>query len=369
MISPAAEGSAQPNLTTDRNGRVWLSWLEPRPGGGHRLRLSTLDRLAWSAPLTIAEGTNFLANWADFPSIFVASDGTIVAYWLERGASRAVYSIRLRTSRDGGRTWSDVVTPHRDDSASEHGFVSFFDASEDGIGLIWLDGRETTAAGGGSMTLRSTTIHSGVLGPEMLVDPRVCDCCQTSATRTLSGVLVAYRDRSDKDIRDISLSAFRNGRWTTPVRVHADDWEISGCPVNGPVVTASRGAVAVAWFTGVGGTPRANVAFSSDEGATFSAPIRVDARTTLGRLGLVMPRPDRVLVSSLERADSGTQIVVRDVTRDGRANDPVVVDAATPDRSGGFARLALSGHRLLVAWTDVRPNEPSRVRIAEGLIR
>ena len=89
LSTPALDGAAQPNLATDARGRVWLTWLEPRPGGGHRFRLSSLSAGRWSAPTTIAEGTNFLANWADFPSLFVAADGTMAAHWLERGESRA----------------------------------------------------------------------------------------------------------------------------------------------------------------------------------------------------------------------------------------------------------------------------------------
>ena len=41
--SPAPDGSAQPNLASDRRGRVWLTWLEQRQtGGGHRFRAAQL---------------------------------------------------------------------------------------------------------------------------------------------------------------------------------------------------------------------------------------------------------------------------------------------------------------------------------------
>jgi hypothetical protein len=367
MISPTPVGAAQPNLAIGQDGRVWLSWLEPGPTGGHRFRLSSLERESWSVPVTIAEGTNFLANWADFPSVFAAADGTLAAHWLERGESRSSYGVRLRLSNDGGRTWSRAMTPHRDASPTEHGFVSFFDAPGGNIGLVWLDGRDTAKASG-SMTLRATTVRNGELDPDTLVDPRVCDCCQTSAARTSSGVVVAYRDRSDREVRDISLATFRSGRWTT-TRVYADGWQINGCPVNGPAVAASGRNVAVAWFTGAGDTPRVNVAFSSDEGATFSSPVRIDAAKTLGRLHAVMPEPGRVLVSSLERTEDGARIIVRDVNRDGRLGDPILVTPASPDRSGGFARMALAGHRLVVAWTEVAAGEPPRVAVASGVVR
>ena len=371
IASPAADGSAQPNLTTDARGRVWLSWLQPRTGGGHQLKLSSLRGNRWSDPTIIAEGATLLANWADFPSVFVAADGTMAVHWLERGVGKP-YGIRIRTSKDNGRSWTPPTTPHQDSSAGEFGFVSFFDAPGGGVGLVWLDGREAGghgSGGHGSMALRSTILKNGVGGPQAILDPRVCECCQTSAARARDAVLVAYRDRSDKEIRDTSVVRFAGGKWSAPVSVHADNWQITGCPVNGPAITASGDGAAVAWFTGVGDAPKTMVAFSTDAGRTFGAAIPIQSGVTLGRIGMVMPSAGRALVSSLERSNPGARIVLRDVRSDGRMSAPVEIAAATPDRTGGFARLAYAGSKLVVAWTDVRPGTSSVVRTAIADIR
>lgn len=371
--NPAAAGAAEPNLVSDARGGVWLSWLEPRPGGGYRFQLASLSGNRWSEPVTVTEGSNLLANWADFPSIFAARNGSLVAHWLERGEARGSYGIRVSTSTNGGRTWTRPVIPHADSSAGEYGFVSFFDTPGGDVGMVWLDGRmaggHAPAGQSASMALRSTIFRNGTPGDQTVIDSRVCDCCQTSAARTSDGVLVAYRDRSDKEIRDTSVVRFSGGKWSEPVTVHGDRWEINGCPVNGPVVTASGNAAAVAWFTGVDNTPRTMVAFSTDAGKTFGSPIRIDAGATLGRLAMVMPSADRVLVSSLERSSGGAYLVLRDVRRDGQTSAPVEIAPATPDRSGGFARLARSGSRLVVAWTDVRPGAQAAVRTAVAEVR
>src|SRR5262245_54569126 len=91
LASPAPDGAMYPNVVTDRTGRVWISWLETRAGGGHRFRLASLLDTSWSTPVTVAEGTNFIANWADFPSVYVTGNGTMAAHWLEAGASRGAY--------------------------------------------------------------------------------------------------------------------------------------------------------------------------------------------------------------------------------------------------------------------------------------
>ena len=378
--SPAPVRSAQPNLAVDRQGRIWLSWLEARAEGGHRFQLSSLLSSGWSTPVTIAEGTQFFANWADFPSVFASSSGVLAAHWLERsGRGTYAYGIRVRTSPDGGRTWSAPLTPHRDNSPQEHGFVSFFDAPGVDFGLVWLDGRDMSGGhdapaapgghGGGAMTLRATTLVKGQLGNDMLVDPKVCDCCQTSAARIDGGVIVAYRDRSDREVRDIAVSRFVNGGWTPPAAVHADTWEINACPVNGPVVAAIGRSVVVAWYTMAGGTPRAKLAFSSDAGVTFAAPIVLNQDPTYGRLAVTMLDADRVLVSSIERGSAGAQLVVRDVRRDGRVSDPVVVAPTSSDRSSGFPRIAVTGRRVLFAWTAMLPDKSTQVKIASARLK
>jgi hypothetical protein len=382
LAPPPPPGATLPNLATDAKGRLWLSWLEPREGGGHRFKISSLDLgrgitapPAWSEPVTVAEGTTFLANWADFPSVFVAGDGTLAVHWLERGAARGEYGIRVRTSRDGGRTWTAPITPHRDPPAAvEHGFVSFFDAPGAGLGLIWLDGREM--AGGhnapagehrGSMTVRSAFVSNGQAGPEQVIDPKVCECCQTSAARTPDGVIVAYRDRSDGEYRHMGVSLFRAGLWSAPAIVHADDWKLNGCPVNGPAVATVGGDVAVAWFSAKG-EPKVQVAFSTAGGA-FSTPVRLDVATTYGRIALLMPARDRALVTSIERSEEGPQLMLREARRDGRAGTPLAVGPMTTDRSSGFARLALIGKRLVVAWTDVRQGSPPAIRMRTAEIK
>jgi hypothetical protein len=219
------------------------------------------------------------------------------------------------------------------------------------------------------MTLRATTIAGGQLRDEMLIDSKVCDCCQTSAARIDGGVIVAYRDRSDREVRDISVSRFVNGAWSAPASVHADNWEINACPVNGPAIDARGRSVAVAWYTLAGGGPRARLAFSNDAGVTFSAPIQLNQEPTYGRLALTMLDADRVLVSSIERSATGVQLVVRDVRRDGRISDPVVIAPTSSDRSSGFPRIAITGRRVLFAWTAMQPDKTTHVKVASAQLK
>jgi hypothetical protein len=328
-------------------------------------------------PVTIAQGSNFFVNWADVPSVFRAANDVLMAHWLERGgANRSAYDIKLAVSSDAGRTWIPSGTPHRDGKEAEHGFVSFFNHPRGGVGLIWLDGREMASHGGDHMTagpaatmLRTTQVATGAQGPrafgdDIAVDPKVCDCCSTSAATTSEGVIVAYRDRSDKEVRDISVSRFDGKTWSAPTSVHADNWEINACPVNGPVVVANGASVAVAWFTQAGGTAHSYVAFSKDAGRTFGAPVKIDGGSSFGRLSMVMPDAKRVLVGYIERAGEETSFLVRQVTTTGTLAAPVKIASVSSERASGFPRMAIDGDRVVMAWTTVKSGRAAGVQVA-----
>ena len=287
--APPGPGSGQPYLASDGTG-VWMSWLEPA-AGGHRLAASYFDG-SWTEPVTVAEGKDFLVNWADFPSIRAAGD-RLVAHWLWRGGGRSYdYGVRLAWSEDGGATWSAPWTPHEDGTPTEHGFVSVF-VDGDAAWATWLDGRAMVDPSG-PMSLRARRLPSGEAagwtgaGPETLLDARTCECCQTSAAVAAGTPVIAFRDRAEGEVRDIHITRLLQDGWTESVPVHEDGWVIGGCPVNGPAMAALGQLVAVAWFTAPDGEAQVNVAFSEDAAATFGRPARLDLGRPLGRTDVVL---------------------------------------------------------------------------------
>ena len=352
--SPAAPGSGLPHLYAGADGQVWLSWVEVLGEGHAALRFAQRQDTAWSTPKTIAEGDDWFVNWADFPSLIALGDGVMAAHYLQKSAeSTYAYDVRLTQSADGGATWSNALTPHDDDTQTEHGFVSMLPWDGDQVLAVWLDGRNTGGGHGGAMTLRAATVGADQsIQNEAELDARICDCCQTSAARTANGAVVAYRDRSDEEIRDISVVRWKDGQWSDPQTVYADDWHIEGCPVNGPAVTADGERVAVAWFTAADDTPRVKLSFSPDEAVTFGEPVMVDDGQPIGRVDVVMLPDGRALVSWVERTDDGAEIRVRRVQADGTAEAAVRVALTSPERASGFPRLVRSGDHLYMAWTE-----------------
>jgi hypothetical protein len=360
LPAPAGPGSGQPQLAVSPDGRVHLSWIERVGDGRYSLRFSTREGDAWSAPRVIAEGANWFVNWADFPSLVALPDGSLAAHWLVKsGPGTYAYDINISRSFDGGQTWGKPFVPHRDGTQTEHGFVSLFAARDGALGAVWLDGREMkghgTAEGHGTMTLRYVTVRrDGTLEEEAVLDAKVCECCQTSAAVTAAGPIVVYRDRSDQEVRDISVIRWQAGKWGQPRPLARDGWQINGCPVNGPAVAASGRSVAVAWFTGANHTPRVRLAFSQDAGETFGEPVTVADGNPAGRVDVALLPDGSAVVSWLEKLAGGGEVRVRRVRPDGQRGQAITVTPLGAARSSGFPQVARSGDSLIFAWTASR---------------
>ena len=370
--SPTSGDSREPELTPTHNNGVILSWVEKISDKRYALRVAVREPNGWGETRTVAEGDNWFVNWADFPSVIALNDGTLAAHWLVKsGAGTYAYDVNISTSRDGGRTWTKPLVPHRDNTQTEHGFVSLIPLTDGRLGAIWLDGRnmenmketDEHAPAPASMTLRYAAIDAaGNLSDEAQLDERVCECCQTAAAVTNQGPVAVYRDRSATEVRDIYIVRQVNGSWTSPQPVFADNWQINGCPVNGPSIAADGSRVVVAWFSSVADTPRVKVAFSQDGGATFSPPIQVDDGKNAGRVDTLLLPDGSALVCWLSGDVQGGEIKVRRVRADGSVGTPAVLAKTDISRSSGFPRMARRGNEVHFAWTEF--GKPSRVRTA-----
>lgn len=359
LASPAPVGSREPYLATMPDGRFAMSWLEPAGGERMALRFAIFDGKGWSKVSTIAVGDSFFVNWADVPSIRPLGGDRIAAHWLWRsGKGTYAYDVHVSQSEDGGRTWSTAVTPHRDGTASEHGFVSLVPDSGGAL-AVWLDGRKTEGHDESApgpmpdMTLRAASVtHEGQLRGEAELDARTCDCCPTSAVTTDRGVLVAYRDRDPEEIRDIYVTRREAGVWTAPHAVHADNWHIAGCPVSGPSLAASHSHVAIAWYTAAADSPRVYVAFSEDAGVQFGSPVRIDEGNALGRVSVTLLADGSALATWLEASGKDAFVRARRIPIGGPPDAAITVARTSAVRASGCPRVARSGRTILFAWTE-----------------
>ena len=353
--SPAGLTSGEPYLTANDQGDIYLSWLESNDSI-NKFKMSKLENDHWLSPMLIDSGKNWFVNWADYPMVAVHGQSFIAHYLAKSARSTFAYDVKLISSTDAGSSWTKPRVLHDDGKKAEHGFVSMLPYGNNFF-VAWLDGRNTVMEGmegmdhsghHGQMSLRAAVIDkTGNKINEWELDNRTCDCCQTSAAITNNGPVVVYRDRSDDEIRDMSIVRYIEGEWTEPKPIYEDKWKIAGCPVNGPRVASQGNNLAIAWFTVPDGKPQVNVIFSEDGGSTFTQPIQIDEGEAIGRVDIVMLDNQSTIVTWME----GGNIKGVEVSKEGKGISFTIASSSTA-RSSGFPQLAKSGNRLVFAWTD-----------------
>lgn len=359
--------SGEPYLVTDTAGVTFLSWIK-KEGGKSTLSFSRLKEDVWSAPAVISSGENWFVNWADYPMLASDGAGSLMAHYLEKSENgKFTYDVKWVISGDGGKVWSSPKILNEDGKKAEHGFVSLVPYGNDFF-VAWLDGRNMAAEGEaghsgghhGQMTLRAAIItKSGTKTAEWELDNRVCDCCQTTAAITKNGPIVIYRDRSESEIRDISIVRLLNGKWTAPQTIFRDNWEIAGCPVNGPRVDAIGNNVAVARFTSPNKIGQVSVAFSQDGGASFGTAVRVDEGQTIGRVDILLLDSKTAMVSWME----GDAIKVAKIHADGTKEPSVIIASSSQSRTSGFPQMTRSANSVVFAWTDAKLKKINTIRL------
>ncbi len=345
---PSGKPAYGPRLSQSGEGAAVLSWMESNNEGGF-LQFSTYDQGSWRAAVTAVKDANMFVNWADLPAVVPIGSGSLLAHWLSYTADAPyAYQVLTALSRDGGASWSAPVSPHGDDTPTEHGFVSTY-AANNGTGLVWLDGRDTPDKG---MTLRGATLAlDGALSDETLLDDRVCDCCQTDVALTEAGPIAIYRNRSDDEVRDIYVSRQLDGNWQPGTPVSNDGWVISGCPVNGPSIVAAGKLVAVAWFTAANNEPKVQAAVSTNSGKTFSVPVEISSGNALGHVGIALVDAHSYVVSWMESGAVGSYAInLRALTLDGQAGPVHTVGRTSLVRA--VPQLIRVDDKLVLAWTD-----------------
>ncbi|WP_339715202.1 hypothetical protein [uncultured Kriegella sp.] len=367
---PGGTETLLPHLFSSREATI-LSWVKKLNDSTTQFNYSYLTDEKWEQPKEIITGQDWFVNWADYPMITVNNEN-VLAHFLKKSSQETFsYDIKLSILPKGTSQWQTQLPLHTDSTKTEHGFVTMLPYKKDSFFITWLDGRNTASENGhahsghgGAMTLRAAEVSSnGTVSNNALLDGKTCSCCQTTAAITDNGPIVLYRDRTDKEIRDIAITRQVNGKWTTPKSIFDDGWEINGCPVNGPKVDVIGNSVAVAWFTAANGEPKVKVTFSENSGADFTTPISVSNRDALGRVDIVLLDEDNAIVSWMETVKESTYLKIMKVNKSGTKSASISVSEMSGSRETGFPQMERIGDELYFAWTSLE-NDTSTIKTA-----
>jgi len=348
VANPSGATSLQAHWGTAQDGSPLLSWVETAKDGSHMLRYAVRRGTQWSETRTIVANRHFFRQPAESPSVISFADGSLLAQWVEvpAGSSEAEY-IYVSASKDGVK-WTAPVMAHKDRSPVQHALASMVASGPQEASVVWL---EALKGEDDPSNLKRTVVSSdGKVVKEESLDADVCTCCPTSVVKTARGLLVAYRDHTSQEIRDIGTLRFEGGKWLPSKILNPDKWEISACPVNGASAAAKDNRVAIAWHTEAQDSPRTQLVLSSDGGTTWGKPVRISTGNSYGHVSAALDDQGGAYVSWLEEGTGeGVRLLVRQVTSAGVAG--AVTQVAQGTRSSiGYPRLLHAGTETWIAW-------------------
>ena len=362
--------NAQPSLVSN-NGNLSLTWISSDEDMNSILNFRQFKNDGWSNTLSLAEGSDWFVNWADFPTHAISGDQVLTSYLKKSASGTYTYDIFLSLHKLSGEKVKEDFILNTDGFKAEHGFVSIASNDNEGFLVTWLDGRNTVKkdekGNHKPMTIRFAEItNAGDIINETELDSSVCDCCQTSMTYTNKGPMVVYRDRSEEEVRDIYFTRNINEVWESPIPVHNDGWVIYGCPVNGPKVVSNSDNIAVSWFTVSDGIPKVNLSFSESYGSSFSSPIKINDLSAIGRVDTAFLNEKEVIVSYMEGDDDGTYLRIKKVSIDGIVSKPITISKIDGGRGTGVPQLEILDDEIFIVWTvfDNLSNQLKTVKLS-----
>ncbi len=350
--NPVRDYGGMSRLFVAKDG-LYMSWIEQLDSLS-TLKYAKYNGANWSAPATIASGTDWFVNWADFPAIAV-NKGNIFAHYLQKSAPGTyTYDIKYTVYNTATKAWSQPKKLHSDTTKSEHGFVSVI-PYKDGFMASWLDGRTTVNV---PDSLKQMTLRAGIVNPDASLgdqwelDKRVCDCCATAITSSPEGPIVVYRDRSASEIRDIYQVQLRDTVWTAPKMVYNDNWQINGCPVNGPAIVSNYLQTGIAWFTAAKDSAKVKLQINPQQGANVSETILVAQDEVMGRVDLAINKTGDYYITWMSSLGDVALINLGVYSKHGQENNRFILAETSIERSSGFPKIAIYKDNLYVSYTE-----------------
>lgn len=263
--------------------------------------------------------------------------------------------LRLSRSSDGGRTFAPSTVVNDDGQVINHSFDALQIAPDGALHVAWIDGREGKKEPG-TFVAKSTDQGRSVT-KNMKVDENTCVCCRTALATSSDGIVyVAWRKIFDGNIRETVVSRSIDGgeTFSTPAIVGNDRWIYPACPHRPASLGVDRqGRLYVVWYTeGADETPSIHLAYSDDQGATFSPKqqLNMSKGTFPDHPQMAVDPEGRVVVVWEEQSPVRREVVVSySLDRGGSFSKPVKLN----EKNGQTPTVAVNGQGTVVmGWRE-----------------
>ncbi|MBX3470202.1 MAG: exo-alpha-sialidase [Planctomycetes bacterium] len=320
-------------------------WHDPRLGSSDLFfRRSTDGGLTWSPDARLNAPA---VGWRFQSSVAISGPRVVVAWTDSRGGPWDIY---VKTSVDGGATWAPEVRLNED-----VGLVLRLDpvvaVSGDRVVVGWQDQR----SGDADIYVKTSADGGATWTADVRLNSDSTTSIQDWPAVGLSGdqVIVAWRDdrHGHSDIY-YRRSADLGMTWTADARLNTN---VGTTAQSFPALGRSGDLVVAAW------TDAADICYrtSADGGETWSAVAVLSTSTTGSRTrATVSASGDRVVVAWVDTR-TGTMDIRTRTSADGGAtwSADARLNEASPPGSHDVPAAALSGDRVVVVWAGNRDGD------------
>ena len=353
-VSTATTVGAAPMFALSPSGKRAVAWVSA-PGGGTDGRLYVS---AGGAPSELRDSLGPIEPHGEAPpKISYGPDGTLYALYavckVVPGRRFPMSSLRLATSKDDGATWSAPVTIASDSAFGTRNFHSLHVGPLADLYVAWLESNRGKSK---TFLTRSTDGGATWTTPALADTAQSCPCCRTTIATARDGTLyLAWRTVLPGNVRDVVVAKSRDHgvTWTTPVRVHADNWVFDGCPHAGPSMQVdSAGTVHIAWWTGLQGKAGVYYARSTDGATTFHAPIALGVGEFSAPAHVQLAQSAGRVVAVWDDGTVKTPKVVMRVSTDGGEEFGPATLISADGQAATFPVLSLRDRHVTIAWSE-----------------
>jgi hypothetical protein len=346
---------AEVAIAAGPDGLVIAGWMDERASRVCAFSFSTDGGATWSKNVSIAlSGGVFVGD----PAVAIDGGGTMYAVCQNYNNSQgSAGNIRMMTSKDKGKTWSDVKTIQ---SAPDKPWAQ--GGTDDGVVFVsWL---------GNPGGIKRSTDHGETWGEVQSLGQIIHGTAITTSTTGLTHV--PYNLDSNRNQLRYLRSKDNGATWEKPVDLLPDmgTFCFSCSPRQHPIVGAGSDPtgkiVAITWasrMTGGEGDDDVWLLYSKDGGDTWTDPIKVNDNTSKSRQfesWVAVDPQGWVHVAWTDFRDGG-----KNETWYARSKDPTkgfedniqVTDGSgsgSTDFLGDYKGIAVQDGNVLVVWEDTR---------------
>lgn len=372
-VSLAVPGRANATPSIAADGlRVAVAWSAREASGGTDIYLATSadGGRTFGDPVRVNDEPGTARAGGEMPPRVAFTSRSIEVLWVSRGTAT---TIRVARSNDEGRTFEASRELQLRGAAGDRGWPALAADARGALHAIWLDHRGLAPGGGAphvhgaaanaaekhdgvAMAQKSGLYYAGARSGEHEITRGVCYCCKTALAVAPNGtIFAAWRHVFAGNLRDIAFTSSRDGgRTFAPfVRVSEDQWQLDGCPDDGPSLAVDQQGVAhIAWPTVVS-TPEPHKAVfyaSTRDGHTFTPRVRVSPeRRNAAHPQIVLDGRGQPHVLWDEIQDHRRQVFFTSRLSTGRFGMPVAIAAGD---AAWYPSAARTGGGILVAATE-----------------